>query len=297
MTFRDKEIYNCLKKFVKKSLAILNRNGLEYMGDLNLDVYLKDIPPISFLLNDEIRRQIASKIGEIKKTEEFAYTYNLVSKIPTPQSNSKSEKNDDIQFLGLEAPSAEVEDALRKQQFETDLSYFLIAYCNLKRDLEFDETVFNALYKRFEDKLYGKNYIMALCPLKKFYLETDELVLDAGIKIRRISKEELLFINKEMAGGTLKELDAIQFAIEYTYDVNEFKKRPDVDDWDWSPWQDATLICEKKFIEIVALLRLFKEGDFHNPLENFQVPYWDVVPKGIHFNLCDRYIQWIETIF
>ncbi|GAI54176.1 unnamed protein product, partial [marine sediment metagenome] len=35
---------------------------------------------------------------------------------------------------------------------------------------------------------------------------------------------------------------------------------------------------------------LFKDGDFHNPLENFQVPFWGTVPKGIYFNLCDRRI-------
>ena len=88
----------------------------------------------------------------------------------------------------------------------------------MKKDLEFDEAIFNGLYKRFEEKLYGKNYIMALCPLKKFYLETDELVLDDGIKIRRISEEELSFI-KEMAGNAVKKPDDIKFTIEYTYDA------------------------------------------------------------------------------
>ncbi|NMX21440.1 hypothetical protein C5S30_03205, partial [ANME-1 cluster archaeon GoMg4] len=134
------------------------------------------------------------------------------------------------------------------------------------------------------------DYIMALCPLKKFYLETDEFVLDDGIKIWRIAQEELSFINKEMAGNTLKKLDEIQFTIEYTYDLNELRKPQDADDWNGSAWQKATAICEKKFIEIVALLRIFKDGDFHNPLENFQVPFWGTVPKGIHFNLCDRRI-------
>ncbi|MCK4730823.1 MAG: hypothetical protein KAT65_00060, partial [Methanophagales archaeon] len=95
-----------------------------------------------------------------------------------------------------------------------------------------------------------------------------------------------------MAGNTLNKLDEIQFTIEYTYDENEFRKPRDADELTWSAWQKATAICEKKFIEIVALLRLFKEkdGDFHNPLEIFQVPFWGTVPKGIHFNLCDRRI-------
>ena len=268
MAFKDEKIYSGMKELVEESLAILNRNGFEfkYIEDSNIEVDLKNIPPISFLLNDKISGQIYSnsKIEEIEKTEEFAYTCDLVNKIPTFQSDFKWD----------------------------DLPHFLIAYCNLKKDLDFDEAIFNGLYKRFEDKLYGKNYIMALCPLKKFYLETDELVLDDGIKIRRIFQGELSFINKEMAGNTLKNLDDIQFTIEYTYDENEFRKPRDADDWNWSAWQNATAICEKKFIEIVALLRLFKEkdGDFHNPLENFQVPFWGTVPKGIHFNLCDRRI-------
>ena len=259
----DTEIYGAMKGLVKRALGILGRSGFKYTEDFNIEVDPTNIPPISFLLNDEIRRQIASKIEEIEKTKEFAYTLDLVKGITTFDFDFKRD----------------------------GLLNFLIVYCNLKKDLKFDEAIFNALYNRLEDKLFGKDYIMALCPLKKFYLKTDELVLDAGIKIRRISKEELLFINKEMAGGTLKELDDIQFTIEYTYDINEFRKPPDVDDWNWSAWQNATVICENKFIEIVALLRLFKEGDFHNPLENFQVPYWDVVPKGIHFNLCDRKIR------
>nr|QNO55701.1 hypothetical protein EEOEGNLI_00038 [Methanosarcinales archaeon ANME-1 ERB7] len=268
MSFKDEKIYSGMKALVKKSLAILDRNGFEfkYIEDSNIEVDLKNIPPISFLLNDKISRQIYSnsKIEEIEKTKEFAYTCDLVNKIPTFQSDFKWD----------------------------DLSHFLIAYCNLKKDLEFDEDIFNGLYKRFEDKLYGKNYIMALCPLKKFYLETAEFVLDDEIKIRRIAHEELSFINKEMAGNTLNKLDEIQFTIEYTYDENEFRKPRDADEWTWSAWQNATAICEKKFIEIVALLRLFKEkdGDFHNPLEIVQVPFWGTVPKGIHFNLCDRRI-------
>jgi hypothetical protein len=261
MTFKDEKIYSGMKKLVKKSLAIL-RSGFEYSEDFNIEVDLKNIPPISFLLNDKISRQIYSKIEEIEETKEFTYTCDLVNKISTFQSDFKWD----------------------------DLSHFLIVYCNLKKDLEFDEAIFNGLYKRFEEKLYGKNYTMALCPLKKFYLETDELVLDDGIKIRRISQEELSFINKEMAGNTLKKLDDIRFTIEYTYDVNEFRKQQDVDDWDWSAWQNATTTCEKKFIEIVALLRLFKDGDFHNPLENVQVPFWGNVPRGIHYNMCDRRI-------
>jgi len=264
MAFKDKRIYSGMKELVKKSLDILDRSGFEYIEDSNIEVDLKNIPPVSFLLNDKISRQISLKIKEIEKTKEFAYTCDLVNKIPTFQSDFKWD----------------------------DLSHFLIAYCNLKKDLDFDEAIFNELYKRFEEKLYGKNYTMALCPLKKFYLETDELVLDDGIKIRRISQGELSFVNKEMAGNTLKNLDDIQFTIEYTYDENEFRKPRDADDWNWSAWQNATAICEEKFIEIVALLRLFKEkdGDFHNPLENFQVPFWGTVPKGIHFNLCDRRI-------
>lgn len=262
MAFKDKRIYSGMKELVKKSLDILDRSGFEYIEDSNIEVDLKNIPPVSFLLNDKISRQISLKIEEIEKTKEFAYTCDLVNKIPTFQSDFKWD----------------------------DLSHFLIAYCNLKKDLDFDEAIFNGLYKRFEEKLYGKNYTMALCPLKKFYLETDELVLDGGIKIRRISQGELSFINKEMAGNTLKKLDDIQFTIDYTYDINEFRKPQDADDWNWIAWQNATAICEKKFIEIIALLRLFKDGDFHNPLENLQVPFWGTVPKGIHFNLCDRRI-------
>ncbi|MCW3138280.1 MAG: HEPN domain-containing protein [Methanophagales archaeon] len=295
MTFKDEKIYSGMKELVKKSLAILNRSGFEFkhkhIEDSNIEVDLKNIPPISFLLNDKISRQIYSnsKIEEIEKTKEFTYTFDLVNKMVL--SHSESKKHDDIQLpgLGLDAPSPEVENALKKQQFRTDISLFLIAYCNLKKDLEFDEAIFNGLYKRFEEKLYGKNYIMALCPLKKFYLETDELVLDDGIKIRRISEEELSFI-KEMAGNAVKKPDDIKFTIEYTYDETEFRRPEDADEWTWSAWQNATAICEKKFIEIIALLRLFKDGDFHNPLENFQVPFWANAGQGIHFNLCDRRI-------
>jgi len=295
MTFKDEKIYSGMKALVKKSLAILDRNGFEfkYIEDSNIEVNdLKNIPPISFLLNDKISRQIYSnsKIEEIEKTKEFAYTCDLVNKMLLSQSESK--KHDDIQLpgLGLDAPSPEVENALKKQQFRTDLSYFLIAYCNLKRDLEFDEAIFNGLYKRFEEKLYGENYIMALCPLKKFYLETDEFVLDDGIKIRRIAQGELSFINKWRGENTLKKLDDIQFTIEYTYDENELTKQQDADDWSNYHF-DLAFLPEKKFIEIVALLRLFTDGYFHNPLENFQVPFWDNAGQGIHYNLCDRYIS------
>jgi len=292
MTFKDEKIYSGMKELVKESLAILDRNGFEfkYIEDSNIEVNLKNIPPISFLLNDKIRRQIYSKIEEIEKTKEFAYTWDLVNKMLLSQSESK--KHDDIQLPGLDAPSPEVETALRKQEFKgTDLPYFLIAYCNLKKDLEFDEAIFNGLYKRFEENLYGENYIMALCPLKKFYLETDELVLDDGFKIRRISQGELSIINKWMNGNTLKKRDDIQFTIEYTYDENEFRNPEDDDEWTYSAYQNATAFCEKKFIEIVALLRLFKDGKFHNPLENFRVPFWANAGQGIHYNLCDMYIS------
>jgi hypothetical protein len=90
--FRDEKIYSGMKALVKKSLAILNRGGFEFkhVEDSNIEVDLKNIPPISFLLND---KQIYSnsKIEEIEKTKEFAYTCNLVKK---------------------------------KQQFRTDLSLF-----------------------------------------------------------------------------------------------------------------------------------------------------------------------------
>jgi len=280
-----------MKELVKKSLDILDRSGFGYIEDSNIEVDLKNIPPVSFLLNDKIRTQIYSQIKEIEKTKEFAYTCDLVNKV---QSDFKPKKRDDIQSpgLGLDAPPAEVETALRKQEFKwTDLPYFLIAYCNLRKDLEFDAAIFNGLYKRFEERLYGKDYIMALCPLKKFYLETDELVLDDGFKIRRISQGELSIINKWMNGNTLKKRDDIQFTIEYTYDENEFRNPEDDDEWTYSAYQNATAFCEKKFIEIVALLRLFKDGDFHNPLENFRVPFWANAGQGIHYNLCDMYIS------
>jgi len=291
MTFKDEKICSGMKELVKKSLDILDRSGFGYIEDSNIEVDLKNIPPVSFLLNDKIRTQIYSQIKEIEKTKEFAYTCDLVNKV---QSDFKPKKRDDIQSpgLGLDAPPAEVETALRKQEFKwTDLPYFLIAYCNLRKDLEFDAAIFNGLYKRFEERLYGKDYIMALCPLKKFYLETDELVLDDGFKIRRISQGELSIINKWMNGNTLKKRDDIQFTIEYTYDENEFRNPEDDDEWTYSAYQNATAFCEKKFIEIVALLRLFKDGDFHNPLENFRVPFWANAGQGIHYNLCDMYIS------
>jgi len=288
------KIYRGMNELVNKSLAILDRSGFEFVEDLNIEVNLKNIPPISFLLNDKISTQIDSQIKEIEKTKEFAYTCDLVNKRPSTKSDSKPKKHDDNHQLRIKwglVPQAEMENTLRKQQFEWhDLLYFLIAYCNLKKDLEFDEAIFNGLYKRFEEKLYGKNYTMALCPLKKFYLETDELILDAKIKIRRISQGELSFINKRMAGNTLNKFDDIQFTIEYIYDENEFRKQEDVDGLGWSAWQNATAICEKKFILIVALLRLFKDGDFHNPLENVQVPFWGKFPQGIYYNLCDMRI-------
>jgi len=292
MTFKNAEIYEGMKELVRKALSILDRSGFEYVEDLNIEVDINNIPPISFLLNDKIREQIYSKIEEIEETKEFAYVCDLVNKIPSFQSDFKLEKHDDIhQFrnkLGL-VPPAEVETTLRKQQFKwDDLPHFLIVYCNLKKDLEFDEAIFNGVYKRFEEKMYGKNYIMALCPLKKFYLETDELVLDDEIKIRRISQGELSIINKWMSVNTLKKLDDIQFTIEYTYDENEFGNPQDADDW--SNHFDLAFPGEKKFIAIVALLRLFKDGDCHNPLENFQVPFWANAGQGIHYNLCDRWI-------
>ena len=279
-----------MNELVNKSLAILDRSGFEFVEDLNIEVDLKNIPPISFLLNDTISRQINSQIKEIEKTKEFAYTCDLVNKV---QSDFKPKKRDDIQSsgLGLDAPPAEVENALSKQEFKwTDLPYFLIAYCNLRKDLEFDAAIFNGLYKRFEERLYGKDYIMALCPLKKFYLENDELVLDDGFKIRMISQGELSIINKCMSGNTLKKRDDIQFTIEYIFDENEFRNPEDADEWTYSAYQNATAFCEKKFIEIVALLRLFKDGDFHNPLENFRVPFWANAGQGIHYNMCDRRI-------
>ncbi|MBC8521550.1 MAG: hypothetical protein H8D26_06135, partial [Methanomicrobia archaeon] len=64
MTFKDEKIYSGMKELVKKSLAILDRNGFEYIEDFNIKVDLKNIPPISFLLNDKIRSQISSKIEE-----------------------------------------------------------------------------------------------------------------------------------------------------------------------------------------------------------------------------------------
>ncbi len=294
MRFKNAELYVGMKELVRKALSILDRSGFEYVEDLNIEVDINNIPPISFLLNDKISGRIYSKIEEIEETKEFAYVCDLVNKIPSFQFDFKSKKHDDIhQFrikMGL-VPPAEVENALSKQEFKwTDLPYFLNAYCNLKKDLEFDETIFKGLYKRFEEKLYGKNHIMALCLLKKFYLETDELVLDDGIKIRRISQGELSIINKWMSGNTLKKRDDIQFTLEYRYDENEFRKPQDADEWTYSAHQNATASCEKKFIEIVALLRLFKDGDFHNPLENFQVPFWANAGQGIHYNLCDRWI-------
>jgi len=293
MRFKDEKIYSGMKELVKKSLGILDRSGFDYIEDFDIEVDLTNIPPISFLLNDKIRGQIYSKIEAIEKTNEFANACDLVNKILSSQSDSKPKKLDDIQPLGLgmDAPPAEVENALRKQQFKwTDLPYFLIAYCNLRKDLEFDEDIFNGLYKRFEERLYGKKYIVALWPLKKFHLETDELVLDDGIKIRRISREELSNINKWVAGDIFKKRDEIQITIEYTYDENEFRMPEDADEWTQIAHQAATAFCEKKFIEIVALLRLFKDGDFHNPLENFQVPFWDNAGQGIHYNVCDRRI-------
>jgi len=56
MTFKDEKIYSGMKELVKKSLAILNRRGFEFkhIADSNIEVDLKNIPPISFLLNDKI---------------------------------------------------------------------------------------------------------------------------------------------------------------------------------------------------------------------------------------------------
>ena len=62
MAFKDEKIYSGMKELVEESLAILNRNGFEfkYIEDSNIKVDLKNIPPISFLLNDKISGQIYS---------------------------------------------------------------------------------------------------------------------------------------------------------------------------------------------------------------------------------------------
>jgi hypothetical protein len=100
MKVKEEKIYNGMKELVKKSLDILDRNGFEFknIGDSNIEVDLKNIPPISFLLNDKISGQIYSnsKIEEIEKTKEFAYTCDLVNKMLLSQSESKKHENNNL---------------------------------------------------------------------------------------------------------------------------------------------------------------------------------------------------------
>jgi hypothetical protein len=106
MSFKDEKIYSGMKALVEKSLPILDRNGFEfkYIEDSNIEVNdLKNIPPISFLLNDKISRQIYSnsKIEEIEKTKEFAYTCDLVNEISTYIYYLKCNKNEILKGLSL----------------------------------------------------------------------------------------------------------------------------------------------------------------------------------------------------
>lgn len=231
----------------------------------SLEIFLEKLSEDLFThLPDEVlpRRELLMKEDENLRTI-YETDYQELMKIHRDTWSEYSEYSHCVEaFLGS---SVYTEDSLlgilsevnsRGHIGQVVIPRLFAEYFKQKGDLKFDENLFVEVYDEFEEYLQNDSVqYRSWALLSNFHMETEELVLEDQLRIRKVTPEERAAVKDGVARGTLTRFDLMNdFLIETEFEIS---KNPD------GPVELNE--GEEKFDAVMLALRLFSEGgDTHH---------------------------------
>jgi len=233
LTINDNVLYNHLHQFVKfvsKNYSELDKSSK--LIDFRWKYETMDLPeddpyPFAVFEHDGEYFNYAMIVGEIiKSTLKNKFYLKLVKHINT---NFKQE------FHG-----------------EFEVTFFLRKYFNINQAINFNEKLFNKLYKSFENRLFKKQTtVKAYSIIANISMNSNEIVLDDKTKLVKLTKEiHDIIYNESAEKSYLEELLTRKGGIVLTQvsKTNAGERTPN--------------FSLEKRNEIINFLSLYKAGDF-----------------------------------
>ncbi|HDH27704.1 MAG TPA: hypothetical protein ENH13_01075 [Euryarchaeota archaeon] len=249
-------LYEKLKEFTIEFTGFLQSHySLEdYKNSITGLRYVKGekLPPYEFVKEDRLTSLMYNHFQEIKSV----HSYEIL-----------------VEFLRTK----------EKRIFWNEVFDFLQFYYSLTKEFKFDQGIFDLVYHKLEAYNFTKNRSsLFLSPLQNFEAESDEILLEGGIKIRRISYIEVYRIIQYSTLTTVGHPQNTKFTLERTHNYKE-----SLDTWDETfDSRKDVLNIEHDFEMVATALRLFKKGDLGTPLKYFECPLdWGVSGgSGINYS-------------
>ena len=175
---------------------------------------------------------------------------------------------------------------------------------NEKAPFHFELDIFNSVYNEVERYFYSDTVTReSFCLLLGFDSEAEEIDLGHGVKIRRISKEEIVELWRESTWfRALVEQNEIAFSINVPlkYVLQVIIEAPKIRDKEEIKVASADILFEK----VVCAMRLFKEGwidypfvrEKHSSMLSSGVSYGKSraipsVPMGLSYKLTNNEVE------
>ncbi|MFC1802893.1 hypothetical protein ACFL0D_02880 [Thermoproteota archaeon] len=253
----DIQIYSALKSFIEKACNIME-NSI---------------------------RKGESPRHQIKKKVEFSESGMSVRDLIIPSYDFVIFKNYD-EFENLDEMTEVVEKRLQSKIFPrpsfsqrdgkplVDADYipslkwsaiqFLFSYIEKNESVEFNESLFNKLYKEYEYySITKKVKFNVICNLFNFKSDFDEFKIEDNLFIRKITTEEyesLYYADVFESRPPFTFTSNIRFVINTTYESDEPDKYEEK--------------IKEKFYNIISALRLYKEGNLqYNVIRKFPISW------------------------
>ena len=140
------------------------------------------------------------------------------------------------------------------------LSHFLIKLLpHLQKRNGFELEVFNHLYSDLEQFFYSDSVeLRAFSPLLNFRSDVNEITLEEGLRIRKITKSELeQLMDEAMQHFQIPYFDVFhaKYAMEFTYQTKKIFGKSQGDEK-----HSPNLYANTIFNRLITALRLFKPG-------------------------------------
>jgi hypothetical protein len=241
---QNKILYKNFKKFVKKSLELLNRKSSTERVELGIkeDIRFHDIRyQILYKTEPELFLIVRKYREELESLEET----DACIKIMLEEGILQEPKLVDSEGNPIETPTKEQ----TKPFLAMDLIHFIERLVDTTKSFEFDEQKFNELYQKYEGYWYADVLeYYELIPLFNFESEVEEIELN-GIKINKFTDEEKKEIWKLRTFSYLSshELADLKFKLVIPYEIKKGSSHTH---------KSALEIAEK----VITALRLFKAG-------------------------------------
>ena len=199
--------------------------------------------------------QSISKILDFPEFQEFAKYLVSVETFTNRSILHELVKNDSSPYISI---------------FSLIFCPFLERYFDSIKTISFQAKPFRDIYLELENFLFNKNELyFVISPLVNFNCHSQEVILDAKLKIRKLNEaEKTSFINTKYSSpgfqSPLDGLDILDFS--YTFEAAYNYNKNEVFDITFG---------NQLFEKVVTALRLFKKGSTDFTLLRYESQSWD----------------------